>query len=354
MGWPAFRVGFFDDLGKRLMILFVIRFLLATAFYMFITISNYYSVIAGIIFVAGFRSFLIFSPLIHKVFEKKDLLISLIISAIGVILYFSNFYIVGATLASLGLSVSGFIFKSIASETPSTSAMNKIAITSGNIGAGLILYAIDNQKHLVFLIITILLIIPCFINIESLRKKRISNLIMGSINNKLANMIWILFGIAIGIRVFGMYIIMPNYLISNLGALPSWYGIILVSYGLLVILTQIPSLGNKYSISLNASIIALGVSCIIMGLPSLFTIETFIGALIWSTCLAIEEVFAPYIDFHAAKSNHLLIKEVSIGIGGGICFLFTKVFSKVEYLSLISVILIICGYTLYQRCKANL
>ena len=146
-----------------------------------------------------------------------------------------------------------------------------------------------------------------------------------------------------------MYIIMPRYLIKTLGYLPNWYGLTLVLYGVVVILTQMPVIGKKVSFSLRASIIALGFSCAIMSFPNLFFIETFVGALLWCFCLALEELFAPFIDFHAARTNHLLVKEMSIGIGGALCFLLSLTDVAIECLGAISILCILLGSLCYKQ-----
>lgn len=332
--------------------LFIIRFFLAAAFYICVPLSSQTSVIAGTILVAGYRSFLALSPYMNKYFKNNDLLFSIILSIVGLVFYlFIKQYVLGAILIGLGLSVSGFILKSIAAETPSTSGINKIAITSGNIGAGAVLYLTENNNTRALLISLIFLFISCFIKMKKANNRSpIKPLqVKALIENKFSNLVWFFFGLAIGVRVFGMYIIMPAYLLRTLGAIPEWYGLTLVLYGIIVIFTQFPAISKKVSFSLTTSIIALGFSCLIMGLPNLFCIETCIGAMIWCFCLALEEIFAPYIDFHAAKTNHLLVKEISIGIGGAVCFLCSQTNNATELLSILSITFIIIGSMFYKK-----
>ena len=335
--------------------LFLMRFFLAIAFYICISFTGQVSIVAGSVLVAGYRSLLAFSPYIHARFGKYDLLFSILLSISGVVICFGlNFYSVGAFLIAMGLSVGGFILKAIAAETPALSALNKVAITSGNIGAGAILLMTNNHYMFSIAIMLILLVSSCFLKMpESCKRSFINPLTIKTlIQNKTSNLVWLFFGMAIGIRVFGMYIIMPQYLLQKLGYLPHWYGLILVLYGVIVILTQIPVIVKKVSFSLTTSIIALGLSCIIIGLPNLFYVENFIGALLWCFCLAIEELFAPFIDFHAAQTNHLLIKEISIGIGGALCFLVSLAKISIESLGVVSILFILAGslfYTISQK-----
>ena len=334
--------------------LFLIRFCLAAAFYICVTLSSQTSVLAGIILVVGYRSFLALSPYINKLFHKRDLLFSIILAIVGVLCYFVlELYIFGALLIAFGLSVGGFILKAIAAETPSMSGINKIAITSGNIGAGGVLFLTNNNNIKSFAILLLFLVVACFLKMPGSNERSVIKplTIKMLVQNKLSNLVWFFFGMAIGIRVFGMYIIMPNYLIRTLGFIPDWYGLTLILYGFIVILTQLPAIGKKVSFSLTTSIIALGFSCFIMGTPNIFCVETFIGAMLWCFCLALEEIFAPFIDFHAVRANHLLVKEISIAIGGAICFLFTLTNLATEALSAISIVFISIGYLIYRKNK---
>lgn len=336
--------------------LFIIRLFLAISFYVCIPFVSYSSALAGMILVAGYRSLLALSPYFTSLFGSRDLRYATILALTGVLLFFmAQFHAVGALMMAAGLSVGGFILKAIASETPSTSALNKIAITSGNIGAGVILLLTGNKTVTSVAIIVILLSLTLLMKApETHKRQNIKALSLAEVyDNASSHLVWFCFGIAIGVRVFGMYIILPSYLNKTLGYMPEWYGLTFVVYGLAVILTQIPALCKGRSFSLTTSIVALALSCIIMGLPNLFYAETLVGALLWCLCLALEEVFAPYIDFHAAQANHLLTKEISIGIGGAFCFLWTQTSLPTEFLGLASLLFITAGFGFYRKVINN-
>ena len=148
-----------------------------------------------------------------------------------------------------------------------------------------------------------------------------------------------------------MYIILPAHLENKLGHLPKWYGITLMVYGFVVILTQLHAISKKFFISLLSSIIALGFSCLILTTPSLFCVETMGGALLWVFLLALEEIFAPYIDFYAAKAKALLVKELSIGLGGGICILLANYLNNYVWIGILSVVMIIIGSLMHANAK---
>lgn len=337
--------------------LFLIRLLSAIAFYICIVMSNQYGAIANTILTMGYRSLLFFSPYLSRIFKNYDVFASLIISVIGVsFLLLCKWYILGVIFIAFGLSTNGFIIKSIASETAAGSGKNKIAITSGNIGAGLILSLVNNNEMFSLIIAIAVLIIAAFIPFNQYQYRQdVPPLTLQAIKeNKYPYFIWFCFGLAIGIRVFGLYIVMPNYLINKLGELPSWYGLTLILYGALVILTQYHAISKRFQISLYTSITALALSCLIMSIPSFFGIETLVGALIWVALLALEEIFAPYIDFHAARSNTLLVKELSIGLGGALCVLLTHAFSCVELLGVTSILCLAIGTAVLYYGKARI
>lgn len=337
--------------------LFLIRFLSAIAFYICIVISNQYGVISTTIFTMGHRSLLFFSPYLSKSFKNYDGVVSLAIAAIGVFfLLLFKWTVLGVIFIAFGLSTHGFIIKSIAADSAENSGRNKIAINFGNIGAGLILLLINNNEYFSLLITMTILMMATFISYVSFssikHRKEVAPLTFNAIKeNKSLYFIWLCFGIAIGIRVFGLYIIMPEYLINTLGELPAWYGLTLMLYGGFVILTQYYVIIRRGKVSLYISMLALAISCVIMSIPSFFKIETLSGALIWVTCLALEEVFTPYIDCHASKTNTLLVKELAIGLGGALCALLTHTFFCIELLGKIAILCLVIGMTVLYYSK---
>ncbi|WP_253305906.1 hypothetical protein [unidentified bacterial endosymbiont] len=327
--------------------LFLIRFLSAIAFYICIVISNQYGVIATTIFTMGHRSLLFFSPYLSKSFKNYDGVVSLAISAIGVFfLLLFKWNVLGVIFIAFGLSTHGFIIKSIAADSAENSGKNKIAINFCNIGAGLILL-------LITMTILMMATFISYVSFSSIKhRKEVAPLTFNAIKeNKSLYFIWLCFGMAIGIRVFGLYIIMPEYLINTLGELPAWYGLTLMLYGGFVILTQYYVIIRRGKVSLYISMLALAISCVIMSIPSFFKIETLSGALIWVTCLALEEVFTPYIDCHASKTNTLLVKELAIGLGGALCALLTHTFFCIEFLGKTAILCLVIGMTVLYYSK---
>ncbi len=288
-----------------------------------------------------------FSPYLSKSFKNYDGVVSLAISAIGVFfLLLFKWNVLGVIFIAFGLSTHGFIIKSIAADSAENSGKNKIAINFCNIGAGLILL-------LITMTILMMATFISYVSFSSIKhRKEVAPLTFNAIKeNKSLYFIWLCFGMAIGIRVFGLYIIMPEYLINTLGELPAWYGLTLMLYGGFVILTQYYVIIRRGKVSLYISMLALAISCVIMSIPSFFKIETLSGALIWVTCLALEEVFTPYIDCHASKTNTLLVKELAIGLGGALCALLTHTFFCIEFLGKTAILCLVIGMTVLYYSK---
>lgn len=336
--------------------LFITRLLSAICLYLCLAIANQQSVIANLVLVCGYRAFLIFSFFMERIFLKDALQITLGLVCIGLVVNFFNLDIIAALLVALGLSVSGFLIKKLATETPSLAGLNKIALSSGNIIAGGILYAVHNNSYYSWVIAVLLMLIAIgFAPKSSLSSKMDTpSLLTIEIKKNFSfYAAWFCIGSVIGIRIFGLYTVLPAYLKDHHGVLPEWYGPLLALYGCLVIITQLVSILTKFHPSLNISLAVLGISCIIIGVPGLLEAHFISGAIVWVSLLAIEEIFAPYIDFYSAKDGKLFIKEISIGIGGGICVLIMRLTEKPLFVSTVACFLVMIGYQILQKRLLN-
>ncbi|PCJ29017.1 MAG: hypothetical protein COA94_02865 [Rickettsiales bacterium] len=107
---------------------------------------------------------------------------------------------------------------------------------------------------------------------------------------------------------------------------------------------QFPAVSKKIHFSFSTAITALGISLILLAMPYLFYIEYLYGAAIWCSLLAFEEMFAPYIDYYAAKHNAILTKEVSISIGGGLSVFWMRYFHDPTILIMFSLLLLLLAH----------
>lgn len=331
------------------MILFLLRFLLAVTLYLTLVLANQKSVIANILLVCGYRSLLIFSPFFEKVFRGRALAVSIILIIIGGILNFLPFDITSSVLIAAGLSLSGFFIKKIAAENPSSAGLNKISLSLGNITVGAILlythnsFPINNSLAISFVVVALI------ISLFSLNHSPTNRSVPKPFNHieqkkeLMPYFAWGCIGSAIGIRIFGLYSILPVFLEQRYGQLPNWYGSILTAYGVFVILSQLPAVMKVFKPSLQTALVVLSSSFVVLAFPSFFGAHLVTGAILWVFLLAIEEIYAPYIDFYSAKSNNLYLKEVSISIGGGLCVLLMRLFDNPILPSFLGFALVITG-----------
>lgn len=336
--------------------LFVIRLLTGIGLYMTLALSNQFSIIANSIVFLGYRSFLIFTPLFSKYLKQKDLLVTLVISIIGIVISLSsNFEVLGALLIAFGFSVGGFLIKNTAAINPKGAAINKVALSLGNMTSGGVIFFLSNNRIEAFISVILLLVLSITIliykpndNLEINRENK-SLAIADIIKDYKPYLIWLCFGMVIGIRLFGFYVILPYYLEKKLGHLPSWYGTAFILYGIIVIISQMHAMSNKFKVRLEVAILFLLASILIMSNPGIFQLESFYGAIIWVVLLALEETFAPYLDFHASKQSTLLVKEIGVGLGGIICVIFIRELESIFLIPLISFSLSGIGYYMLKK-----
>lgn len=346
--------------------LFFIRLFSAICLYIGLTQSNnLLDTLNNSILVFGYRSLLILSPLFCRYFSKFQLSIALFLNSIGCIFLINNVNILGCLFFSAGLSISGFLIKKIVTENIYSAGWNKIALSLGNIIVGVLIYILFNYEiyyWYICLILSITSVIMAYYFEKNYNNKiffqdnydQQSNKNTTNINSLLIHISWFFIGSSVGIRIFGLYSILPQYLKNSIGFIPDWYGMVLIIYSLLTIFMQIPAISKNIYFSFNISITILALSLIILAIPELFRIETFLGALIWCTILSLEEIVAPYIDFYAAGKNAIFTKEVSISIGAGLCVFMMRYFQNPLYIIITALIFLFLGYMCVKLHKKSL
>jgi hypothetical protein len=334
----------------------IIRLLTGVGLYMTLALSNQLGIVANSIIFLGYRSFLVFTPWFSKCLGDKDLLVTILLAIIGVaISLYSKFEILGALLIAFGFSVGGFLMKNTAATTPRGSGISKVALSLGNMLSGLIIFSLHNNHIEAFISVIVLLTLSVMILLYNpqdklrINRENKSLAIKDIIKDYKPYLIWLCLGTVIGIRVFGFYVILPYYLQRELGYLPDWYGTAFVVYGVIVILSQLHAMSNKFKVRLEVALVFLLLSILIMSNPNLFTVESFYGAIIWIIILALEEMFAPYLDFHASKQSTLLVKEIGVGLGGILCVVLVRSLDVMFLLPFVSFVLSGIGYYLLKK-----
>lgn len=312
------------------MLLFLIRLLSAICAYIFLAKANiYFTTLEHFVFVGGYRSLLLFSPLIIFLFKRRSSFIIFFISSIcsEAILLTSvpSLHFTFILMLSFGLSSGGYLIKRQATETAQKASFNKLALSFGSIISGFVISSVvDNQEFFIHFCSFLLFLSACLSYILSKNEINKNEKLNKEKPNIYTKILFSSVGVSIGIRVFGLFVIFPQYLLTVYDKLPTWYGFEMTVYSTLVIFSQLPAALKIKQFSFKTALVALFLSCIILSFPSLFFVQFLPGALLWSSLLALEEIFAPYIDKEASKNNCLLYKEIGMGTGAGLSVLIMR------------------------------
>lgn len=316
--------------------IFFIRFITATCLFAFLGKANIWlNPLSNVILAIGYRFFLILSPVFSRISGKYAITLALMLSAIGTLLFcLRHDYLlaIGAVLVGIGFSISGYLIKSEAAETPTGAAHNKIALNAGSLLSGLVLLISFSSKNIFFGVAAGLLLLLTLVSFFNSKKKKEITLPIPKTFSKKRWIGWLLVGVAIGIKFFGVLSVLPQYILAHSSTLPYWYGITLFVNSGVVILFQLPIIHwvekfkeNNNSFKITLAVMILGM--LLIAFPQSFRAYTLIGAIIWTSLLSIIECFASYLDVQGSRSGFLLVKETAVGLGAGLTVFFSRYLS---------------------------
>jgi len=202
------------------MLLFLIRLLSAICAYIFLAKANiFFTTLEHFVFVGGYRSLLLFSPLIVILFKSRSSFVIFIISAIcaEAILFISvpALHFLSILILSLGLSCGGYLIKQQAAETAQKSSFNKLALCFGSIISGLVISTVvDNQPFFIHFCSFLLFLSACLSYVLSRNVSNEDEKLKKDKPNIFARILFSSVGISIGIRVFGLFVIFSQYLLT--------------------------------------------------------------------------------------------------------------------------------------------
>lgn len=313
--------------------IFFIRFVTATCLFAFLAKANIWlNPLSNILLAIGYRFFLIFSPVFSKIAGRYATTLALILSVLGTLLFsLHHDYLLamGAILVGAGFSISGYLIKSQAAETPTGAANNKIALNAGSLMSGIVLLISFNSRFIFFIVAASILACLTLAAFFNSKKHEKITLPLPTAFSKKRWVGWLLIGVAIGIKFFGVLSVLPQYILAHSSTLPAWYGIILFVNSGVVILFQLPVIHwvekfkeNNKSFKITLAVMLIGM--LLIAFPSLFQANTLIGAVIWTSLLSLIECFASYLDVYGSRSGFLLIKETAVGLGAGLTVFFSR------------------------------
>jgi hypothetical protein len=310
------------------------------------------------LFIILGRVSLVASPLIYKFCRPYSLTYISLLTAVSLFLLLIKSNNSCVIILACTLSLLGYFQKLYGSYNYKSAGNAKIAANVGGLMGGLMLFFLTQDLKSTILIILFFTSLIGFLSNAHYEKQpehydHIS-LNQDSHFSKL-RLAWCLFGIAIGIKFYAIFTLLPQILIRRLDNLPSWYGIILVINTIGIIL------GQKWVIQLVKSwelfhfYIVLLVGFILIALTPILNIEYWLTAVVWTLLLTFIECILSAMDSMSALQGSLLYKEVSIGIGGALVALFARsTFVDPFILSfLLGLITISLGYFFYNPSILN-
>jgi hypothetical protein len=300
----------------------LIRTLTATVLFLVLAKVNVWAdTRTHLVLAVGYRAFLLAAPIFLALGLSGAMRASLALSAlaVGAAIYSVNELTMG--LLAIGMAVSGYLAKVVATHTSEGAADNKVSLNIGSLFSGLLLLlAIRPDGLLAFCSILLVVTLALAwridwgaVAVES--SKPASQTRTGYRKRFLPMLGWSLIGIATGIKLTGIFAVLPQYLIANLGVLPQWFGALVIVNSLIVILIQhrvlrvLDRLGNRATFLVSLSAMSL------LAAPALFQVNFLPMALFWITLLTLGECALSRYDRTAKEAGYLFPKELMVGVG---------------------------------------
>ncbi|MCX5388142.1 hypothetical protein [Streptomyces sp. NBC_00083] len=319
------------------MLTFVVRFLSALCLFAFLARANLFlDVWSNTVLVLGYRALLVLSPLLTRWGRSGAGGLCFATAAGGTALWLvpsSPVRLAAALLVGFGLSVGGYVLKAGAAESAKGASYNKIALNCGSLLAGVYVALMAPSWGLVaFLVPPVVLLALCGpLSLRALRgAASTGGRRTGSPPAVRRHQVgWTLFGVAIGIKLFAVFAILPQYLLSRGGALPSWYGWLVSLNAVVIIVCQRPVMGwitrrGTEAGRSRAVLSALGCCMAVLAFPGWFHVEALAGAVVWILLCTLAECAASYLDVAASRAGCLFPKEAAAGLGAGLCVALSR------------------------------
>lgn len=295
-----------------------IRLLTAMVLFVFLSQVNVWAdTQTHLVLAVGYRAFLLAAPLFLILGMKRGMRLALGLGVVAVIFSFVSFNSFALGLFALSMAVSGYLCKYLNSHTAKGAADNKVSLNIGAIGSGVLLMSLANQNGLLGICLAALFVSFAlsfgrqWYEMEDPAPKPSFMRKM----NVLPSLGWGLVGIATGIKLTGVFAVLPQYLILEEGGLPRWFGAMIFLNSLAVIFFQhrimsvLDRSAEKWTTILSAS------AMLLLMLPAVFKTEILYFAVAWIIFLSFGECALSRYDRLAVKAGYLFPKEVMVGVG---------------------------------------
>ncbi|WP_367043745.1 hypothetical protein [Streptomyces sp. Je 1-332] len=317
---------------------YVLRFLSALCLFAILAKGNVLlDAYSNTVLVLGYRVLLVFSPLLIRWVGHSAGGVCFLAAAGGAVLWTvpgTPVHLMAALLVGLGLSVGGYVLKATAAESPSGASWNKIALNGGSLLAGVYVALMDPTWGVIGFLAPLIAVLALSGALSLWAVRGDTGRLgprhdVGPETTGRHKAGWSLLGIAIGIKLFAVFSILPQYLLLTSGELPAWYGYLISLNAAVVILLQKPVMSlitaGGSTQAREKFVLALLAACmVVLATPSLFRVELLPGALLWITLCSVIECAASYLDVAASRAACLFHKEAAAGVGAGLCVALSR------------------------------
>jgi MFS family permease len=249
------------------------------------------------VLVLGYRALLVFSPLLIRWVGRSAGGLCFLAAAGGAALWLvpdPSVHFVAAMVVGLGLSIGGYVLKASVSENASGASWNKIALNGGSLLAGFYVALMEPSWGLTGFLapLVVLLALSGVLALWAVRGKGRGNVRGPAPRSGTAPVTgrqklgWSLLGVAIGIKLFAVFAILPQYLLLRASGLPSWYGYLVSLNAVVIIALQRPIMnwitGRGTTVTRTRFVVVVLACCmVVLATPGYFHVDTLDGALLW-------------------------------------------------------------------------
>ena len=284
---------------------------------------------AHLTLAVGYRALLVLAPVFLAWGVGAGMKLSLTAAAVGLVWAFFSVNVGSMFLIALGMAVSGYLAKLISSQSSRGAADNKVSLNMGSLASGALLLLISDQAPLMILLIAcvgVSLLLALRIDWSSGNECSTPVRIgVGKATFQAGPMVgWALIGLATGVKLTGVFTILPQYLMAKTGALPSWFGIMVITNSVGVIVVQHRVMDWLDRSPPARTFLTAGSAMILLALPAVFGVDRPLMALLWITLLTLGECALSRYDRLAQGAGYLFTKELMVGVGS----LFTVLLSR--------------------------
>lgn len=300
----------------------IIRAMTAAVLFVMLTKANVWAdTQTHLVLAVGYRAFLVGAPLFLFLGLNHGMRLALALCLLGTLgtIVSVNAFTLG--ILALGMAVSGYLAKFVATHTTRGAADNKVSLNIGSLLSGLILMVMTDSLSIKLLscaclALAILLAfkvdwskqmdhVPDHAQKSQAKRKFKLRPYLG----------WGFIGVATGIKLTGIFAIMPQYLMLKTGVLPPWFGSLIIFNSVMVIVMQhqVLSLLDRFPHYLT---VLLSLSAmVVLALPSVMGVENPFLAIFWVLLLTVGECALSQYDRIAKEEGYLFPKELMVGVG---------------------------------------